>query len=129
MQILHDIRQLRHLYGERAGTFLANAGLLQVFGVNDHDTAVLGSKMIGEETVEYRSEGWTTNQGKNLFAGSTRGSSVSEHVTAPRPFTPDKTIRLGSDRQLLLRPGQAPLLTGRIVYFRDREFSGLYDPA
>jgi len=127
--ILQDIHQLRHLYGERAGTFLANAGILQVFGVNDHDTADLVSKMIGEETVEYRSEGWTTNQGKDLFAGSTHGSSVSEHVTARRLFTPDEIMRLGPDRQLLLRPGHSPLLTGRIVYYRDREFAGLYDPA
>lgn len=127
--ILQDIHQLRHLYGERAGTFLANAGVLQVFGVNDHDTADLVSKMIGEETVEYRSEGWSTNYGKELIGGTTHGSTVSEHATARRLFTPDEIMRLSPDRQLLLRPGQAPLLTGRIVYYRDREFAGTFDPA
>ncbi|MGW8142482.1 type IV secretory system conjugative DNA transfer family protein [Sphingomonas zeae] len=44
-------------------------------------------------------------------------------------FTPDEIMRLGSNRQLLLWPGQAPLLTGRIVYYRDREFAGTFDPA
>ena len=33
--ILQDVHQLRALYGQRAGTFLSNAGVLQVFGVND----------------------------------------------------------------------------------------------
>ncbi len=30
--ILQDMHQLRALYGERAGTFLSNAGVLQAFG-------------------------------------------------------------------------------------------------
>ncbi|SSC70160.1 unnamed protein product [Ciceribacter sp. T2.26MG-112.2] len=39
--ILQDIHQLRATYGRRAGTFLSNAGVLQVFGVNDLETAEL----------------------------------------------------------------------------------------
>lgn len=41
--ILQDIHQLRANYGQSAGTFLSNAGVLQVFGVNDHDSARLVS--------------------------------------------------------------------------------------
>ena len=37
--ILQDMGQLKDLYGERAGTFIANAGVQQVFGVNDFETA------------------------------------------------------------------------------------------
>ncbi|MGO6697746.1 type IV secretory system conjugative DNA transfer family protein, partial [Rhizobium johnstonii] len=37
--IVQDIHQLRATYRQRAGTFLSNAGVLQVFGVNDHDSA------------------------------------------------------------------------------------------
>ena len=33
------MHQLRALYGERAGTFLSNAGVIQTFGVNDHATS------------------------------------------------------------------------------------------
>lgn len=127
--ILQDIHQLRHLYGDRAGTFFANAGVLQVFGVNDHDTTDLISRMIGEETVDYRSEGWSTNYGKDFFGGTTHGSTVSEHATARRLFTPNEIIRFRSDPQLLLRPRQVPLLTGRIVYYRDAEFVGEFDTA
>lgn len=40
-------------YGQRAGTFLSNAGVLQVFGVNDHDSARLVSDLLGQETVVF----------------------------------------------------------------------------
>jgi type IV secretion system protein VirD4 len=36
---LQDLSQLRDLYGARANTFVANAGVLQVFGVNAVETA------------------------------------------------------------------------------------------
>src|SRR3546814_1499175 len=42
--ILQDVHQLRALYERRAGTFLSNAGVLQLFGVNDHDSAKLDRK-------------------------------------------------------------------------------------
>ena len=43
-----DVHQLRATYGQRAGTFLSNAGVLQVFGVNDHDSARLVSDLLGQ---------------------------------------------------------------------------------
>jgi len=33
--ILQDLHQLKSLYGPRADTFLSNAGVTQVFNVND----------------------------------------------------------------------------------------------
>ncbi|MER2554867.1 MAG: type IV secretory system conjugative DNA transfer family protein, partial [Thauera sp.] len=48
--ILQDVHQLRATYGQRAGTFLSNAGVLQIFGVNDHDSARLVSDLLGQET-------------------------------------------------------------------------------
>lgn len=34
-------------------TFMSNAGVIQAFGVNDHATAELLSKTIGDTTLEY----------------------------------------------------------------------------
>jgi hypothetical protein len=48
--ILQDMHQLRALYGERAGTFLSNAGVIQTFGVNDHATA----NMLSHDRRHYR---------------------------------------------------------------------------
>ncbi len=52
--ILQDIHQLRATYGRRSGTFLSNAGVLQVFGINDHDTARLISDLLGQESVVFQ---------------------------------------------------------------------------
>jgi type IV secretion system protein VirD4 len=46
--ILQDIHQLKATYGERAGTFLSNAGVIQTFGVNDLATADMLSRTIGD---------------------------------------------------------------------------------
>jgi type IV secretion system protein VirD4 len=51
--ILQDVHQLRATYGQRAGTFLSNAGMLQVFGVNDHESARLVSDLLGQETIVF----------------------------------------------------------------------------
>lgn len=51
--ILQDMSQLRDLYGTRAGTFIANAGVQQVFGVNDLETAKWLSQSIGQQTTAY----------------------------------------------------------------------------
>ena len=53
--ILQDMSQLKDLYGTRAGTFIANAGVQQVFGVNDLETAKWLSHSIGQQTTAYRS--------------------------------------------------------------------------
>lgn len=51
--ILQDMHQLRATYGDKAGTFMSNAGVIQAFGVNDHATADMLSRTIGDTTIEY----------------------------------------------------------------------------
>ncbi|MFC7556867.1 type IV secretory system conjugative DNA transfer family protein [Pseudoroseomonas wenyumeiae] len=46
-----------------------------------------------------------------------------------RPLlTADEAVRLRHDRQVLLRPGRLPALTGKFRYYQDKEFTGLADP-
>ena len=54
--ILQDLHQLRGTYDARAGTFLSNAGLVQVFNVNDTDTAEWVSRALGEMTETYETD-------------------------------------------------------------------------
>ncbi|WP_220149841.1 type IV secretory system conjugative DNA transfer family protein [Sphingomonas aracearum] len=125
--ILQDMHQLKAIYGERAGTFMSNAGVVQTFGVNDYATADMLSRTIGDTTIEYTTFGssrpvsWT-----EPGAGST---SASGHVAARRLATPDEIMRMDADSLLLLRQGQDPLVVGKIRYYAEREFAGLYDPA
>jgi len=120
--ILQDVHQLRALYDRRAGTFLSNAGVLQVFGVNDHDSAEMVSDLLGEGTVVFQT------MSRALYAKATGMSYASQHVGRSL-LTPDEVRTLPSDRELLFLAGQRPIVASKLRYYADREFAGLYDPA
>ncbi len=115
--IIQDIHQLRATYGKRAGTFLSNAGILQVFGVNDIETAEMIGKTIGKTDAQYFTGSWS--EGKR---------STSEHVSARDLINPDEIMRLSQQQMILLRQGQRPALVRKLRYFDDPEFRGLYEP-
>ncbi|ESQ76556.1 type IV secretory system conjugative DNA transfer family protein [Asticcacaulis sp. YBE204] len=113
--ILQDIHQLKATYGQRAGTFLSNAGVLQVFSVNDHETAKLVSDLLGQTTVTFQT------QSRNLDSEDT-GLSFSQQQTGRPLLTPDEVRRLPAHAQLLFLTGQRPIIAKKIRYYEDREF-------
>ena len=120
--IVQDIHQLRALYGQRAGTFLSNAGVLQVFGVNDQQSAQLVSELLGQETVVFET------MSRALDAEATGITFGQQHVGRPL-LTPDEVRTLSPDRQLLFLAGQRPVIAAKLRYYADREFAGRYDQA
>ncbi|GBQ50968.1 type IV secretory system conjugative DNA transfer family protein [Komagataeibacter europaeus] len=120
--ILQDVHQLRALYERRAGTFLSNAGVLQVFGVNDHDSAKLVSDLLGQETVVFET------MSRAIDAEETGISFGAQHVGRPL-LTPDEVRTLREDLQLLFLAGQRPIVAAKLRYYADREFAGKFDPA
>ena len=118
--ILQDVHQLRALYERRAGTFLSNAGVLQVFGVNDHDSAKLVSDLLGQETVVFET------MSRAIDSDETGISFGSQHVGRPL-LTPDEVRTLREDLQLLFLAGQRPIVAAKLKYFADREFAGKFD--
>ena len=118
--ILQDVHQLRALYDRRAGTFLSNAGVLQVFGVNDHDSAKLVSDLLGQETVVFET------MSRAIDSDETGISFGSQHVGRPL-LTPDEVRTLREDLQLLFLAGQRPIVAAKLKYFADREFAGKFD--
>lgn len=120
--IVQDIHQLRALYGQRAGTFLSNAGVLQVFGVNDQQSAQLVSDLLGQETVVFET------MSRALDAEGSGISYGEQHVGRPL-LTPDEVRTLPADRQLLFLAGQRPVIATKLRYYADREFVGRFDLA
>ena len=119
--IVQDIHQLHALYGKRAGTFLSNAGVLQVFGVNDRESAQLVSDLLGQETVVFETMSRALDaQGSGITFGQ-------QHVGRPL-LTPDEVRTLSPDRQLLFLAGQRPVIATKLRYYADREFAGRFDP-
>ncbi|MHA6770292.1 type IV secretory system conjugative DNA transfer family protein [Sphingobium ummariense] len=120
--ILQDVHQLRALYERRAGTFLSNAGVLQVFGVNDHDSAKLVSDLLGQETVVFET------MSRAIDAEETGISFGAQHVGRPL-LTPDEVRALPGELELLFLAGQRPIVAAKLAYYADREFAGKFDPA
>jgi len=120
--ILQDVHQLRATYGQRAGTFLSNAGVLQVFGVNDHDSARLVSDLLGQETVVFQT------MARAIDAEET-GLTFSQQHIARALLTPDEVRNMPQHVELLFLAGQRPIAAGKLAYYADPEFRGLYDPA
>lgn len=118
--ILQDVHQLRAAYGTRAGTFLSNAGVLQVFGVNDHDSARLVSDLLGQTTTVFKTMGQALDSEKS-------GISYGEHHSGRPLMTPDEVRNLAHHIELLFLAGQRPIFAQKLVYYADAEFRGLYD--
>ena len=116
--ILQDMSQLKDLYGERAGTFIANAGVQQVFGVNDFETAKWLSQMMGQETVGFQTDSFKPGD----------GPSFSNNLTGRDLLTPDEIMQLRPENQLLRVQGQATAVAQKLRYYADPEFKGLFVP-
>jgi len=123
--ILQDLHQLRGAYGERAGTFLSNAGLVQVFNVADVDTASWVSKSIGATTTAYQTTGTSNSSGLTQMFGSTT-TSTTDHLSRRELMTPDEVMRLESHLEILLRQGEAPVIAAKVRYYEDPAFRGLW---
>ncbi|EYR84211.1 Ti-type conjugative transfer system protein TraG [Shinella sp. DD12] len=120
--ILQEVHQLRATCGQRASTFLSNAGVLQVFGVNDHDSARLISDLLGQETVVFQT------MSRGLDAAES-GITYGEQHIARALLTPDEVRNLPQNLELLFLAGQRPIVAGKLAYYADPEFRGLYDAA
>lgn len=79
--VFQNLTQIRSIYGEAWETFLSNAGVVQILGINDQTTAEYCSKRIGNTTVRGLSQGeswgvnqpvspWMHNQGSSNSGGS-----------------------------------------------------------
>ena len=125
--ILQDMHQLWSTYGERAGTFVSNAGLVQIFNVADVETASWVSKSIGATTMTYQTTGTSTSRGgMQLF--ETKSTSTTAHLSRRELMTPDEIMRLDSSLEILLRQGAAPAIAAKVRYYDGPEFRGLFTP-
>lgn len=116
LPILPDIHQLRSLYSKGANTFLANAGVMQVFGVNDIETAELVARSIGKRDAHYMTASYGEGKQTN-----------TQHIAARNLINADEIMRLPDDRMILLLQGHYPAKLNKIRYYEDKEFKGLFE--
>lgn len=114
---LQDLTQLKGLYPRDWETFVANADVIQAFGVTDQTTAEYLSKMVGRTTVFGQSQTAGKSRGKNYSRSA--GSSASEQ--GRDLATPDELRRLGPDEELLLAGREDPVIATKVRYYADRQ--------
>lgn len=111
--ILQNLTQLQELYPRNWQTFFANAGAVQIFGVNDRETAAHVSAQLGKaarlETVDDR----TMRVVSNLVEDDELGKQVGRETGL----------------QIVLRSGAAPLLLSKMNYDQDGMFGkAMFNP-
>lgn len=111
--ILQNLSQLRELYPQNWQTFFANAGAVQIFGVNDRATAQEIVATLGQavwlEKVDQREMRMTAN----LLEASEL----------------EKLTERGTGLQVVLPSGRAPLLLKKTNYDQDPDFTrSMYAP-
>ena len=99
---------------------MSNAGVLQIFGVNDHDSAKLVSDLLGQETVVFET------MSRALDAEETGVSFGTQHVGRAL-LTPDEVRAIPGELELLFLAGQRPIVATKLAYYADREFAGRFD--
>jgi type IV secretion system protein VirD4 len=125
---LQDLTQLRAVYPETWGSFLANAAVLQAFGTADEHTAEYLSQMTGQATVRAENEGTTSGTSYGLqVPGFQRSGSRGRSETGRALYLPDEVRRMPLEEQLLFVKGHDPVRARKLRYFEDAEFAGLYD--
>ena len=134
--ILQDLNQVKTIYGDRWETFLANAGIMQVFRPNDLTTATYFSNRAGTYTHRLAGFSYGTEESDYQMAdqaGPVKGVSRNFSLT-PRPLrTPHQLFGMPNDRQILFIAGsEFPAWTARTPYYEDERYKTRgkprYDP-
>lgn len=111
--IVQNVTQMRELYPQNWQTFFANAGAVQIFGVNDRETA--------QEVAQ--------NLGKRAYLDTVDDRTV--RVVSDLLEANEMNEQLGRDSglQLILRSGGSPLLLRKMPYDSDPGFTrAMYSP-
>ena len=125
--VLQDLSQLKKSYEKNYETFIANAGLLQLFGCADNTTLEYISKRLGHSVTLTRSTNSPTFEQATKQAASGESWSLASHPLlnmeeVGRYFArDDKKLR-----QLILRPGYHPMILQRAFYDKHEIFRGRF---
>lgn len=112
--ILQDLSQLQALYPKAWQSYIANSGVVQVFGTSDQGTARYFSDLAGQSTHGSES---STDDGRSTFG-----------KTARPLFFPDEIMQIDNLNQLIFVQGLYPGITAKSIYYMLDAFKGQHDP-
>ncbi|GAB1261483.1 type IV secretory system conjugative DNA transfer family protein [Aurantivibrio plasticivorans] len=128
--IVQDLNQLVSLYGERWQTFIANSGVIQIFGTRDLMTSEYTSRLCGITTIESLSE-YSAEMRARLFSDP-NFLSREDALTSRSLITPDEVMTMSPVAQILILSHANPIACFKTAYFLDQRYrnkngSPIYD--
>jgi type IV secretion system protein VirD4 len=136
--VFQDLNQLESIYKERWESFVANAGILQVFTTNDEKTARYFSDKVGNMTGQAVSHTSGTNAGhssgnsasggnSSASSGSSSGTSINQ---AAVPFLPVHAFYSLPDWQsiIFVRGSSDTVLSYKTPYWQQPFLDGSHVP-
>jgi len=117
--LVQSLSQLKATYGQAWPTFVANADVVQTFGIRDWDTAEYISKMTGEATVTTDSENRSHGVSRGKYGSRQEGTAETRAERARRLLLPDEVRRIPSDTQLLFVANHNPTWCTKLDYRHD----------
>ncbi|MGB3723541.1 MAG: type IV secretory system conjugative DNA transfer family protein, partial [Pacificimonas sp.] len=121
--ILQDLNQLQDLYKNRWQTFLANAGVIQIFGISDSQTADYFSRYMGQQTMEKISQLTADTRKGGVFSRAKPDFTSMQDSSFARPLmTGDELMKLEQDTMILLISPYDPMICRKIHYYKDDSF-------
>lgn len=118
--IVQDFNQLVSLYSERWQTFIANSGVIQIFGTRDLMTAEYISRICGVATIESISES-SAQYRAGLFSDPNYLSRDDGHISRSL-ITPDEIMTMHSAAQILILSNAYPVVCFKTAYFLDKRY-------
>lgn len=117
--IVQDLNQLS-IYEQSWQTFIANSGVIQVFGTNDLTGIDYISRLCGTGTVESLSE--ASMQRRAALFSDPNYLSRDDGVNARSLITPDEVRTMHPSTQLLILPYAHPIACFKTAYFLDGRY-------
>lgn len=118
--IVQDFNQLADLYEKRWQTFIANSGVIQIFGTNDLMTAEYVSRLCGTTTIESLSESSAEKRAK-LFSDP-GFLSREDSLFSRKLMTPDEVRTMHPSTQILILSHAHPVTCFKTAYFLDQRY-------
>ncbi|PJB70602.1 MAG: hypothetical protein CO093_07300 [Alphaproteobacteria bacterium CG_4_9_14_3_um_filter_47_13] len=126
--IWQDLNQLKAAYKDEWQSFISNAGAIQVFGINDNDTAEYFSKHGGEYGFVKR--GASAGAGQNI-QGAGGGVNANEGgnltIDKRRLILPQDMKNMPPDMVYCFMQGEYPIECSKTFYDQEPRFAGLFD--
>jgi type IV secretion system protein VirD4 len=120
--IVQDFNQLNDTYGNRWQSFVANTGILQVFGVRDLFTAEYISKLTGDSTVRVVGESYNEITKEQKWKGF-KGMGVSYNDVHRLLLTPGEVMTLQEHVQLIFPANGNPILLRKHRWFEEQPWA------